>query len=82
MKKRNHFSELTNLPNTPPEAQMKPKEAPQTFVDPIDIPPDEGEANLLEEPIRIPKTLRTRLVAEANSEGVSLSEYIIYKLTR
>lgn len=32
--------------------------------------------------IRIPKTLHQRLSLEAKSDGVSLNQYIIYKLAR
>ena len=32
--------------------------------------------------LRIPKSLHKRLAAEASMEGVSLNQYILYKLSR
>lgn len=49
----------------------------------MEVPEPIKEENLSDKfVIRVPKSLHRRLVMEAEKEGVSLNQYVMYKLTR
>jgi predicted HicB family RNase H-like nuclease len=48
------------------------------FGDPIPEPKEMPSGNIM---LRMPKTLHWKLVGEAEREGISLNQYILYKLS-
>ncbi|WP_274307511.1 type II toxin-antitoxin system HicB family antitoxin [Solibacillus daqui] len=50
------------------------------FSDPIPEPVDQDYSGKFN--VRVPKTLHKHLAQEAESEGVSLNQYIVYKLSK
>ena len=85
LKKETHFGKLANFPDKSPGAgHTPPKEARATNNIPKDNQTDtQQKAGFTGElAIRIPKSLHSQLNSQAGDEGVSLTEYIIYKLSR
>lgn len=86
MKKESPFGKITSFPETTPEViPAKPKEEARTAnklpsTNQADTNNEVGFSGELN--IRIPKSLHAQLNEQANKEGVSFSEYIIYKLSQ
>jgi len=75
--------------DTPEEALKNIREAMEGYLevklehsDPIPEPVPEEEAYSGKFVVRIPKSLHRRLAIEAQREGVSLNQYVLYKLSR
>ncbi|WP_373288461.1 type II toxin-antitoxin system HicB family antitoxin [Calditerricola satsumensis] len=75
--------------DTPEEALKNIREAMEGYLevkleygDPIPEPVPESQAYSGQFRIRIPKSLHQRLVIEAQREGVSLNQYVLYKLSK
>ena len=79
MKKEKRFEGIDNLPESAPvmyESRAR-KEETNTPSSEEMAEAFTGELNL-----RIPKSLYQQLREEAKAEGVAITEYILYKLTR
>ncbi|MNH44296.1 HicB family protein [compost metagenome] len=50
------------------------------YGDPISEPVDHKYSGKFN--VRVPKTLRKQLAQEAEEEGVSLNQYVVYKLSK
>jgi len=85
-KKEELWARLANLPEEAPDAMDRAMIAQAQAVNDDDAIPLEKVKSELDYSgklnIRIPKSLHCRLSEQAKEDGVSLNQYIIYKLAR
>ncbi|MFZ3591755.1 toxin-antitoxin system HicB family antitoxin [Bacillus sp. DJP31] len=74
-----HPSTIEELVKELEEVKRDPIEIKLEFSDPIPEPNAMPSGKMI---IRMPRTLHWRLAGEAKQEGVSLNQYMIYKLSQ